>query len=220
MSVFLLTYNRRTRQADVARIDDRDAAVTQLFEAERRVRDDPDIEIVMLAAEDEADLRKTHSHYFESALDDSLRRQGVSEADFIASRPAAQRGAGDLLGQIRESMSPDTPSDLLTLLATKRSIALVSAYRDILRIGIALKDELIAANQSTEEASPDLRERVGAWCNRCIAWANDAPLSLAQNRMFRADPTSTGTTRDWLEAVSMNVAALWSVHEQFDPSPR
>jgi hypothetical protein len=35
-------------------------------QAERRLRDEPQLEIVLLTARDEADLRRTHSHCFQS----------------------------------------------------------------------------------------------------------------------------------------------------------
>jgi hypothetical protein len=66
MALFLLTFNRQTRDVDVVEITDHDEGMTRLFEAERRLRYEPNLEIVMLAAEDEDDLRQTHSRYFES----------------------------------------------------------------------------------------------------------------------------------------------------------
>ena len=66
MALFLLTFNRRTRDVDVHEISDHDEALAKLFEAERQLRHEPELEIVMLAAEDEDDLRQTHSRYFES----------------------------------------------------------------------------------------------------------------------------------------------------------
>lgn len=72
MALFLLTYNRRTREVDVDEITDHHEGLARLFEAEQRLRHEPDLEIVMLAAEDEDDLRKTHSRFFES-VDELLK---------------------------------------------------------------------------------------------------------------------------------------------------
>jgi hypothetical protein len=65
MSLFLLTFNRVSRQATVEQIDSADV-IDRLFEAESRLRDHPQLEIVLLTAADEDDLRRTHSRYFES----------------------------------------------------------------------------------------------------------------------------------------------------------
>ena len=40
--------------------------MNRLFEAERLVRVNPQLEVVLLTAADEDDLRRTHSRYFES----------------------------------------------------------------------------------------------------------------------------------------------------------
>jgi hypothetical protein len=71
MTRFLLTYDRRRHHSDVVVIDDQALALERLFAAERELRTNPDLEVVMLVAEDEDDLRRTHSHYFES-LDELL----------------------------------------------------------------------------------------------------------------------------------------------------
>ncbi len=65
MSLFLLTFNRRQRTVDVKELRD-DGVLHQLFEAERLLRGHPDLEVVLLTAADEEDLRRTHSRYFES----------------------------------------------------------------------------------------------------------------------------------------------------------
>src|SRR5205823_7258429 len=47
MSLFLLTFNRASRQATVEQIDSADV-IDRLFEAESRLRDHPQLEIVLL----------------------------------------------------------------------------------------------------------------------------------------------------------------------------
>lgn len=65
MSLFLLTFDRASRRATVEQIDSA-GVIDRLFEAESRLRDQPQLEIVLLTAADEDDLRRTHSRYFES----------------------------------------------------------------------------------------------------------------------------------------------------------
>ena len=65
MSLFLLTFSRASGQATVEQIDSADV-IDRLFEAESRLCDHPQLEIVLLTAADEDDLRRTHSRYFES----------------------------------------------------------------------------------------------------------------------------------------------------------
>jgi hypothetical protein len=71
VTIFVLTFDRKTRAVDVAPIDDPDEAMERLLEAEERRRDHPELEVVLLTARDEDDLRKTHSRFFES-LDELL----------------------------------------------------------------------------------------------------------------------------------------------------
>lgn len=67
MSLFLLTYYRdRRRPTTVETIDDQSSALDRLFMAERNARLHPEVEVVLLTAADEDDLRLTHSRYFES----------------------------------------------------------------------------------------------------------------------------------------------------------
>lgn len=65
MSYFLLIYNRRKGEQPVLeRFEDAHEAAQHLFEAEARLRDDRDHGVVLLYAEDEASLRRTHGSYF------------------------------------------------------------------------------------------------------------------------------------------------------------
>jgi hypothetical protein len=65
MTLFLLTFDRASRQATVEQINSADV-IDRLLEAESRLRDEPQLEIVLLTAADEDDLRRTHARYFES----------------------------------------------------------------------------------------------------------------------------------------------------------
>ena len=74
---FLIFYTRgRDSEPVIERIDDHDEAVRRLFKAERELANDPARGVVMLVADDEADLRRTHAHYFFS-LEELLRHQPV-----------------------------------------------------------------------------------------------------------------------------------------------
>lgn len=67
MSHFIVIFDRRRRaDAEVERIDDAQEAVARLFEVETRLREDETRGVVMLVAENEATIRATHSHYFNS----------------------------------------------------------------------------------------------------------------------------------------------------------
>jgi hypothetical protein len=69
VSHFIVIFDRSRRaDAEVERIDDPQQAVTRLFEVESSLRDDRarGRGVVMLVAEDEATIRATHSHYFNS----------------------------------------------------------------------------------------------------------------------------------------------------------
>jgi hypothetical protein len=73
MTHFIVFYSRGAHRPPIIEpIEDYDEAVRRLFAAEREVQGDPSRGVVMLAAESEDDLRRTHTHYFES-LEDMLR---------------------------------------------------------------------------------------------------------------------------------------------------
>jgi hypothetical protein len=69
VSLFLLVFDREKREVDVRRLDDPSVALARLFEAEAKIRDHPQLEIVLLTADDEEDLLRTHARYFESFED-------------------------------------------------------------------------------------------------------------------------------------------------------
>jgi len=66
MSFYLLTFNRATRELDIERIDDAELARDRLRDVERRTQEMKDLEVVLLSASDEDELRRTHSRYFET----------------------------------------------------------------------------------------------------------------------------------------------------------
>lgn len=70
MKYFLITYNRRRGAlATPMRVfDDQKVAMAERFRIEA-TRVDADLEVVVLGAEDEQDLVKTHSRYFKSVGD-------------------------------------------------------------------------------------------------------------------------------------------------------
>jgi len=66
MSYFLLWFGPHGREPRIERYEDGDKAFARLATAEVQVRSRPGEGVVLLVARDEADLRETHSHYFES----------------------------------------------------------------------------------------------------------------------------------------------------------
>lgn len=72
--LFLLTFNRRSRAVTVDELPPDDAA-QMLVDAEAAARSDPDVQVVLLSAADEADLRRTHARYFET-VDELLETAG------------------------------------------------------------------------------------------------------------------------------------------------
>lgn len=65
MTYFLLIFRKRGGgQPLVERYEDAHEAARKLLETEARLRDDPDHGVVLLYAEDEASLRRTHGTYF------------------------------------------------------------------------------------------------------------------------------------------------------------
>jgi hypothetical protein len=68
VKLFLVTYDRhRSRLLDeVRQFEDRSEAYRALHDAEQAHRGDQNVEVVLLAGESEADLRWTHSRYFET----------------------------------------------------------------------------------------------------------------------------------------------------------
>jgi hypothetical protein len=67
MSHFLVIFDRtKPGDASVERIDGAHEAQLRLFQVEQELRDDPDRGVVLLVAEREEDLHRTHGHYFKS----------------------------------------------------------------------------------------------------------------------------------------------------------
>lgn len=67
MSHFLVIYDRKRRaEPQIERIEDAHEAQSRLFQIEDELRGDPDRGVVLLVAEREEHLRKTHGHYFKS----------------------------------------------------------------------------------------------------------------------------------------------------------
>jgi hypothetical protein len=63
---FLLVYDRSKGELlSMTEIADHTEALRARFDAEKRHRDDASIEIVVLSASSEADIRHTHARYFE-----------------------------------------------------------------------------------------------------------------------------------------------------------
>ena len=73
MSHFVVFYSRGRDKPIIERIEDHDEAVRRLLEAEHELADDPSRGVVMLVADDEEDLRRTHAHYF-SSIEELLRQ--------------------------------------------------------------------------------------------------------------------------------------------------
>jgi hypothetical protein len=68
MTLFPLTYYRdRSHPTEVEAIDDHDEALERLREAEKKVREQPELEVVLLTAPSEDDIHRTHARYFQTA---------------------------------------------------------------------------------------------------------------------------------------------------------
>lgn len=70
MPNFLLVFNRRTGEmSDLREFDAYVDAMNARFAAERTHRQEPDVEVVVLTARSEQELRATHSRYFQTGRD-------------------------------------------------------------------------------------------------------------------------------------------------------
>jgi hypothetical protein len=70
MPNFLLVFNRRTGAlADLREFDEYPEAMHARFAAEREHKQESDVEVVVLTARSERELRATHSRYFQSAAE-------------------------------------------------------------------------------------------------------------------------------------------------------
>ena len=128
-------------------------------------------------------------------------------------RQAAAGGAAAAT-QVRRAVPP---SDLELMLRAKYASAVLSAYRDIVRLGADLEHRLVAAAQTQADAAELLGEAC-SWCDRCIAWANDPRLGLAADlrRTFRACPAALAVD-NVTSAVSANIMALSTVRPLIEP---
>lgn len=68
MRQFLLVYQRSTGELLLAEDlgDDRTEAMRRRAERERREKDDPDVEVVVLSGADAEAIKRTHARYFKS----------------------------------------------------------------------------------------------------------------------------------------------------------
>ena len=78
MSYFLIIFDRRgSVDPEVIRIEDEDDATTQLFALEDSLGLDGGRGVVMLGADSEDELRRTHGHYFKTDAQLLEARRGV-----------------------------------------------------------------------------------------------------------------------------------------------
>lgn len=68
MKYYVLIYDQRDGDLQIEAFPEGagDAALARRFELERQEREHPEKEVVMLGADSEADLRRTHARYFDS----------------------------------------------------------------------------------------------------------------------------------------------------------
>lgn len=64
MAHFIVTYDRRSGRSDVTRFDDGLEAFDEFSRRELELIGNEEIEVVLLAAEREEDLRLTHPNFF------------------------------------------------------------------------------------------------------------------------------------------------------------
>jgi hypothetical protein len=119
----------------------------------------------------------------------------------------------------RDEPTAESMDDVTTMFAAKYAGGLLSAYRDIVKRGVALQEEIVEAEQSETYPSSDLAQAVGSWANRCVTFANDpkGPLTADQRRAFRASPPAPASFTTLASVVNANVAALRSVRDLFEP---
>ena len=110
------------------------------------------------------------------------------------------------------------PSDLEHMLTAKHAQALVSAYRDIVRIGKELLAELEAGSRRGRGPA-ELRLTAERWIERSHLWADDpnGPLSENQRRAFLDAPVSPPPSYAVLaEVVAANLDALEAVRDAIE----
>ena len=71
MRQFVLVYDQRLGKlvAPIEEFEDTELGMARRFELERKFRDDPKIEVVMLGADSEEQIRSTHSRYFKTTAE-------------------------------------------------------------------------------------------------------------------------------------------------------
>lgn len=75
MPNFLLVFNRRTgERSELQEFANAGDAIRARFELEQSHRGEPDVEVVVLTARSESEIRRTHSRYFETV--DELTQLG------------------------------------------------------------------------------------------------------------------------------------------------
>lgn len=114
------------------------------------------------------------------------------------------------------------PSDLELMLAAKYAQAVLSAYRDIVRLGEELLPALEAA-AARGRGPGDLRLSAERWIKRANLWANDAngPLDEQQRERFRrARVAPPPGYRELHEVVTANLDALDTVRHLIEPGER
>jgi hypothetical protein len=85
---FLLVFDRPHGQLlDMVEYADAAEALRARFSVERTYRQDPTIEVVVLTAESEATLHRTHARYFDSAR--QIIQNGLRRLDALQVRPAS-----------------------------------------------------------------------------------------------------------------------------------
>ena len=129
-----------------------------------------------------------------------------------------ESSAGRAIREVTEDILLDNPTEFELMFAAKYGQALLSAFRDIVNLGIVLEEELVAAEQTRRADITDLRLRAAARCDRCLALANDPKLDMdgPQRRAFRAAPQSA-SAGELAVAVESNLTALKAVRDLLEP---
>jgi hypothetical protein len=88
MKQFLLVFDRlEARLLSCRSYDERAAALRARFAAERMHADNPNVEVVVLGAESDEALKRTHARYFIGT--ESLYRRSLDKVSLAASREAS-----------------------------------------------------------------------------------------------------------------------------------
>ena len=114
------------------------------------------------------------------------------------------------------------PSDLELMLSAKYAQAVISAYRDIIRLGTELLPHLEEA-ASRGRGAGDLRLTAERWIERANLWANDPQGSLnteQRERFQRARLAPPPTYTELAEVVGANLDTLRAVRGLIEPDER